>query len=498
MLIPPLPYDEDLAKDKFWKPDPHDHVIPKQKGFITDYVYSQRGTEIPTLYGIWSALYLLSTALKREAWIEWYPKKMFANLYMIFLGPPGRGKKSSTLDSQVYTILHKFPQYIESRSKAQIKATIRTLTGKATPEALLEALKPEKSSMTLLNAMNEPMKKSNGELMRYKPGAQLAIILSEMSTTINKQQYAQTMIENLLTLFDCHDQWDWRTVKRNVIRLEKLYTTFVGATTWKGFRESLPGATLGDGFLSRTIIVPIKTNPREMFPPRSVPEGPDMEQIMKRLAFIAERTWGEYTIDSDAKAAYREWYHHHIERTNVDPEYQDLYSRIDNHILKLMLLMKAQAYHEQDNIIRVEHFEAARDLMLLTTRGVADTLGEIGGDDSMRRISSVATYIEDHKEVTRAKLMQNMKLSARDTNEIINTLKERGEIYIYRGDGKKGKSRSNGKGGEVYRWRTKKEEQVSADEDAQPSNQNKSHSSNGSSAHSKQPEPREVQPSSSA
>jgi hypothetical protein len=473
MLPPPLPYDEDAAPNKFWKPDPYDYVIPARKGFITDYVYSLRGTEIPTLYAIWSALFMLSTAIKREAWTSWYPDKLFSNLYVILLGPPGRGKKSTTLDSQTQKIITGFPQYMQSRSKTQIKATIRTLTGKATPEALLEALKPNRNSITLLNELNEPLKKKSGDTMRYKPGAQLAIILSEMSTTINKQQYAQTMIENLLTLFDCHDQWPWRTVKRNVIMLEKLYTTFIAATTWKGFRESLPGAALGDGFLSRTIIVPIKTNPREMFPPKPVPNGPDRTEIMRRLAWIAEHTWGKHTISGEAIAAYREWYHYHIERTNIDEEYQELYSRMDNHILKLMLLMKAQRY-STGNTIELEDFENARDLVMLTMREVGETISEIGGDETMMQLNKIRNYVRKKGTVDRATLMRNMKLQADQVNNFMTTLKERGEIYIF--NGKKGKSRSNGRGTETYKWREKKEQMVGAELEGRQSKNETLHS----------------------
>ena len=77
-LVPPVPYDENAvpASRRAWVPDFHDQLIPKRKGFISDFVFHTRGIMTPTLASIWSALFVLQSAIKREAWLQWYPKPL--------------------------------------------------------------------------------------------------------------------------------------------------------------------------------------------------------------------------------------------------------------------------------------------------------------------------------------------------------------------------------------------------------------------------------------
>ena len=51
---PPVPYNENAipSEEREWVPDFHDQLIPKRKGFISDFVYHTRGIMTPTLASI--------------------------------------------------------------------------------------------------------------------------------------------------------------------------------------------------------------------------------------------------------------------------------------------------------------------------------------------------------------------------------------------------------------------------------------------------------------
>ena len=108
---PPVPYDEDKLPSKPWKVDPWDDVLPSDPGFLTDVVLALRGTSIPTAFALWTAILVIATAVKREAWMKWYPKPLYGNLYLMLVSPPRLNKKSSCI-SFGERLLRKFPAYI--------------------------------------------------------------------------------------------------------------------------------------------------------------------------------------------------------------------------------------------------------------------------------------------------------------------------------------------------------------------------------------------------
>ena len=79
----PVPYDEDQDPDQFWERDPSDGILPQTKGWMNDVVYYFRGREVAKLFMIWSSLFCIASAVKREAWINDADEQMFCNLYFL-------------------------------------------------------------------------------------------------------------------------------------------------------------------------------------------------------------------------------------------------------------------------------------------------------------------------------------------------------------------------------------------------------------------------------
>ncbi len=136
----PKPFDESKDPNPFWigkYDDPFD-VFAEPKGFMTDLIYYLRGTEVPSVYTIWTSLVIVSSVVKREAWLEWYPKEFFNNLYVILLGPSA-GKKTTMIEIAI-DLVDNYHRSIPDDNFRKMKS-ITVLKNKATPEAVLQTMK---------------------------------------------------------------------------------------------------------------------------------------------------------------------------------------------------------------------------------------------------------------------------------------------------------------------------------------------------------------------
>ena len=184
----PIPFNESHDPEVFWGKDPCDTVVPKG-GLISDIVYYERGHEVPTLYTIWASLYMLSSAIKREAWFEWADERLFTNWYTIIVGPAGIVKKNRALTTAL-AILEGMTGQIPDPQIRRMKR-IEVLSGGFTPEALYESLrdcKRHRADFTIHDENGNALLDEKGEAVIYRRTSELAIALFEMSTTIGKQK----------------------------------------------------------------------------------------------------------------------------------------------------------------------------------------------------------------------------------------------------------------------------------------------------------------------
>lgn len=429
------PYDEHLDIDIFWKEDPFDKHLPKQKGFITDFIYALRGTEAPTAYCVWSALFALATIIKREAWLEWYPQRIYPNLFIILVGPAGVVKKSTSI-SFADSILKHVERHIEDPNDRHIK-TPSIVRNKSTPEAILEAMRIETPKYVFRSLDGRPVTDSDGNLRTYSNTSEVSIVVSELAVMIGKQRYNESMVDLLLDLYDPHEVFEYRTVGKGPIKLRRLCTSIIGATTPDGFANSIPRQATGDGFLSRTIVIAQKSTKRRFPQPRRPKGAPDNDELSKRLAHIAVNTVGAFTFSEAAFKAYENWYFLFKDRLEVDPD-QGVKSRQDITLMKLSMLMCAQRYDNVDNIITIDDFHDALRLLKGTYLTSPALISDVKGDTIMRWVTKVRHYLIGRGRVRRDQMLRNMHMQTSVATAALEQLLDEGDIAVYRNDNRCG------------------------------------------------------------
>jgi hypothetical protein len=427
MIEKPKIFDERNDPDPFWPIDHFDEYLPRERGFITDFVYALRGTEIPTLFAVWAAMFCMSAVVKREAWIEWGPfSKFFTNLYVLLIGPAGC--KKSTVVNFSHKILQEVTSYVKDPNSTFIKK-LNIIKNKSTPEAILkqmhDGLEGTRDKYKLVDPRSgRPLvNPKTGEPMFYYKTAETSILASELAVLFGKQNYNESMIENLLDLYDAEDTFEWTTIGRGQVILKKLYTTLLGGTTPTGFKDSIPSAALGDGFLSRTILAYAPRTTREYTEPLDVPHGPDREHLAQSLAWIADHTVGSHKFSPEAQERFKIWYHDFKESMRNEVKYAGVMSRRDQNVRKVAFYMRAQRYaDEDDKLISLEDLDSAIALVDATYRTAPILLGDIETRGISTKAESLLNYIKRKERVSRHQVMTSLKMKAGELDPLLDYL----------------------------------------------------------------------------
>jgi len=448
----PNPFNENDDPAKFWKEDPGDIALPSP-GLITDFVYYMRGTEAPTLFQIWSMLFAISTCVKREAWLRFGDDLLFTCFFTLLVGPAGIVKKSFSI-AKVIRVIQGMRRYIKDSQLKEMKH-ISLVTGKATPEALLEALLPKMKrgpEFDLRAKDGSVLRDSRGKVIRYKKTSEAGIALSELAATVGKKDYSRGLIEDLLDLYDPKEVWPWRTVGRGVAILRKTHTTLIAATTPAGFRDSVPAVAHSDGFVSRCAVVFQNRTARRFRRPVAVTNGPSMEDLRRRLAWVVENAIGEFDLTPEADAYFEHWYDRFADRREANPHLAGSWSRMDILLMQVSLLLRCQRYDAdpENRTIELCDIQDADKLLRKTHNEATPLLRNLANGSNPEAIARIEYFLRKQKKPNRVAVLKGAHVLAADLDAALDQLVQEDRVRI----------RFNGKdvnvptknGGETYEW----------------------------------------------
>lgn len=447
----PVAYGEEEIEAPFYKPNQWDFLV-KVPGFFRDFMYTYRGVRTQSSFALWGAAFAVSSVLKRQSWLDFSPlPPIYPNLYLVFVGPPASGK--STVIRAVERLLHDYHYVIgdanEQALKVQEIKRTQLLRSKATPEALMMTLSRWKRSYLDLHGH---------EVDVDEPQAEAILIVSELDTFLGKQTYNSGLISKLTDWYDCKEYDSDDTVKRGGVVLRNIFLSLLGGTTPDKLDKTFPEEILGGGFMSRTILVNEGSCPISFAKPKVVPGAPDEEELKKRLAWISVRKWGEFTMSEKAEVEYERWYNLHYSQLldmEGSPE-MHLHERMDQHLLRLAILFRAQRYSIGTEI-SVEDVIGAERVLDATYRTAYSAIEDVGAGPYQKWYNRARYLLQkakkEKKSLTRRQMLRQMspyQCNSENVTRIIQHLFDEGYIDMQR-DGNRIDHATNA-GREVYTW----------------------------------------------
>lgn len=426
MLNIPIPFDENDIETPDWSSELWDKNLPSL-GFIRDFVYYGRRIETPTKFACWTAVFVISSVLKRDTYLEWFPRRMYPNFFVFLVGPPrvcGKG----TIMEVGEKLLDDYHSHFEDPELRELKRT-NLLRSRATPEALSLVLAPEESYAYI-----------DKKVYRVDRGSQLALIIPELSTFLGKQKYNEGKIDLLTHLYDCKDKDDELTIGRKKTEFKNVYVTLLGGTTKDHLENSLPEQTFGGGFMSRVVIA-YESKPTRCYPQTGKPKGsPDLDDLSYRLAWIAENARGGYTFSEEAQKAHIKWYYSFRDYLVKELNEKKMHTlhRMDVHLRKLSVIIRAQRY-ERGREITLKDYEEARRLLDSTLRSAHQSIEDVGETKDKKWFNRLVSLVKE-KPRSWNELLRSLSpygCYAQGVYTMVGQLMEEGRLECYVGSDKK-------------------------------------------------------------
>jgi DNA replicative helicase MCM subunit Mcm2 (Cdc46/Mcm family) len=249
-----------------------------------------------------------------------------------------------------------------------------------------------------------------------------------------------------MDLYDCKDQWEVTTQIRGKELLTNLCTNFFGGVTPKGLARSVPEEASEDGFLSRCVLVYQKSTNRVYSEPKIV--GPSTEELSKKLAWIAEKTFGVHSFSPEAKKFYDKWYKE-WRKILESAERPYASSRMAVQARQLSLVLKASRFSPSP-IIELQDIEDATKIIEKTAGTYKGLFEKVEVNAFFDKLSVLESRFMKKKKLNRRELLVNSRYTSEELNELLSHLVQTGRVRIFRNGTESSYASKDGK--EEYRW----------------------------------------------
>ena len=366
-----------------------------KKGWLKSYLEYTAGHEAPEEFHLWVGLTMLSTAVARKCYFDNSYYKLYPNLYVILVAPPGVGKKTVSISIGTELLRVACPDTI-------------IVAEKGTPEKIVNLL-----------ANPHGIRKASGGMKLVHESKGL-ILAPELTTFMGREQYNEGLTILLTRLFDCPEIFTNSTISRATETLRDVYVTMLGATTPSEIGKAIPPSACGGGLLSRLNLIVRETTPRSV--PFALPINTLLrEWLITELSTIHRESVGRFTVTDDG----REWYIRYYEKWKTKMEDGALAGgeRQPDQVFKIGMLL---AISERSGLIlNSDTLSRALQIIEATSSGMEFAVKAISNTAAGDQCENVVTAIRKQGGVMQhTALLKSLwrKMNAKEIQQAIDTL----------------------------------------------------------------------------
>lgn len=387
--------------------------------WLKSYLDYVENTESALIFKTWVGISVLAASLRRKVSFKLGRIMFYPNLYVVLVGPPGSRK------SQAIKFGFELIKKIES---------IHLSADAPTREALIMDL--DQSGADYMTDNEDPTRHCS-----------LTAISSELETFLGNKKENARMLNTLTDLWDCPDEWKYRTKNSGTNGLVNVFLNLVGATTPESIANCIPASASGTGFTSRIMFCYADQKHIKVPEPEETLEILQMKEELICDLDIISRMEGVYTFSDAGRLFWHKWYQ---EYDDLDPKricqdnmFNGWYERKPTFILKISLIMAAsrgdtvhiEPYHMKEALRFIEQSEECMD----------SSFRVVGRSEIAAELDLVINIIKAHGHITEMDLMRIVwkDVDAKKLENIIDTAVKSGKItrdYPVRGGAELGMS----------------------------------------------------------
>jgi hypothetical protein len=362
----------------------------EEENFITEYIrIAEEVTDAPHEFHFFLAYALVGAYLRKRCWVRWGANIIYPNFYLVTLAPSSSFRKSTAL---------------AITDKILKKSGTKILPADFTIEALIDTLG------------------------RYPQAAFIHYELKTLLAILNKD-YNSNAKAFLTEIYDSPETYIRSTKGAGEIEITNPCISILACTTLEWFVSEIKEGDVEGGFLARFIYVPAFEKDKSM----PIPAPLEAKEITKLLSWLKDLNSieGELILSNEAKDVWIQWYNEQDAKIKeTHPSLAAFMVRLQTYTIKIamlnsLIIEKSLTISAQSMVKAIEIVEwLIAQIAKIMTNDISTT--KFGKD-----LKRVLKAIKKNKEgVSYKNLMKNMELSARQTEEIVSTLAQSGQVEV--------------------------------------------------------------------
>lgn len=367
-----------------------------KEGILNAFCKYAEGTEIPTIFSLWSAIAAISAIFGRDCFVDRGYFTVYPNLYIVIVAGSAVCKKSSAI-------------MMGYKAMKEACPNMHILSQKITPEALIGSL----SGMTA---------ETSTLLVEEACGV---LVADELATLIDKNAFKSGMITVLTKLYDCED-FPYETKGRGLELVKNPCVTMLGGMTMKGLKDSIPQEAIGGGFTSRVIFIFQKSNTKSQPWPMMTSENRKRHEDIVHDLREVEKLRGGFALTNEALSIFKDEYARFRSKTHLlnNPNFDGYVGRRDTNLLKICMVLSA-SFNDSKVIDEAVMSESIK-LLTVVEKDMPRVLQAINTEYCGDVCEQTLAIIMNKGLVVRSELVYTMRhrLTVRQLDMIIDTLVE--------------------------------------------------------------------------
>jgi len=368
-------------------------------------------SEAPLPFHFWTGVSTIAGALRSRVWKDENLFKWTPNFYIIFVGPAGVVKKSTTLNIG-FQILRQVPG---------IKFGPDSMTWHGLAKKFEEAF--------------EYAKWDHDATTDTIPMSPLTCSVSELGTFLRPED--SSLVSFLTDVWDGKDRpFDHATGYSGQIQVQNPWLNLIGATTPEWIADNFPPSMLQQGIGSRIIFVHGDSR-RHFIPyPSRIKPMKDYHAEAKKLAedlVEISKLVGPYDLTDEAYTWGTQWYiAHNSQRPThlASGRYSGYLARKQTHLHKLAMVIAASK--RNNLVIEKSDLEIAEKVLQGAELSMMKVFEHVGIVDEQRHVREIVTLVSSYGWITVPnlyKLCYNV-MADKDFKVAIRIARDAGELAV--------------------------------------------------------------------
>jgi hypothetical protein len=352
-------------------------VIGNENLFDLYFKYVE-GTEPPAVFHRWSLIGCIGAFLGRQFWLPFGSSRLFANQYIMFVGDPGTRKSTAIKRAASLIGLAGYDHFSAQKTSLEkflVDLQEGDIENDAAPEEAKGRNGKERNAIDVLSAL----RLTNIDEDSAQEPKEMFIAADEFNNFIGSGNISfQSLLGEL---------WDWdepsRLYKQRLknsksISIYQPTVSILSGNTPSSFADCFPLASIGQGFMSRLILLHAEPSGTKVtFPVK--PSEELTQKIVTHFQRMKQVCLGPMELEEEASHAldtiYKTW--NQLE----DTRFQHYSTRRFTHLLKLCLIVCAAHLRTR---LTVKDVLYANTVLTFAETTMPKAIGELGKSKEQR------------------------------------------------------------------------------------------------------------------